>query len=92
MEAERGLPSVLHTEQEFAIELSGSKVRGRIESIFAEAIVARHKQKDPRAETIQIQNPAKWDNNFASVASLRRKNKSTAKHLFVSHTATFLHL
>ena len=31
--AERGLPSVLHTEQEFTIELAGSKVRGRIDRI-----------------------------------------------------------
>jgi DNA helicase-2/ATP-dependent DNA helicase PcrA len=31
--AERNLPSVLHTEQEFAIELAGSKIRGRIDRI-----------------------------------------------------------
>jgi DNA helicase-2/ATP-dependent DNA helicase PcrA len=31
--AERNLPAVLHTEQEFAIELAGSKIRGRIDRI-----------------------------------------------------------
>jgi RecB family exonuclease len=31
--AERNPPSVLHTEQEFAIELAGSKIRGRIDRI-----------------------------------------------------------
>jgi RecB family exonuclease len=31
--AERNPPSVLHTEQEFTIELAGSKIRGRIDRI-----------------------------------------------------------
>ena len=31
--AERGLPAVLHTEQEFTIELAGCKIRGRIDRI-----------------------------------------------------------
>ena len=57
------------------------KVRWRIEAVFAEAIVDGHRQKDPRGETIQIQNPAQWDNNLASVSGFKRSDKSTAKHL-----------
>ena len=58
------------------------KVRWRIEAVFAEAIVDGHRQKDPRGETIQIQNPAQWDNNLASVAGFKRKSdNSNVRHL-----------
>jgi integrase len=57
------------------------RLRWRLESVFAAAIVAGYRDKDGRGELIQQRNPAAWKDNLEQLPGFKgRPHERTAKH------------